>query len=94
MRISKGLITVTILATGCVRGVPTSDGPVDTSPDSQSYDYCSNEPDDCHQQACELCNDSCEEPCLVMESWPQQYGCEGGDTITVYEVCSDWTPDY
>jgi hypothetical protein len=94
MKISPLLFTLPLIVLGCSRGVPTPNGPVDTSPDSSVDDFCSSEPDDCHEQACILCNESCDEPCLVMESWPQQYGCEGGDTVTVDEVCPDWSQDY
>ena len=95
MKISTLFFAVSIFALGCSREIPTDNGSVDTSPDtSSSGDLCSNEPDDCHEQACLLCNESCDEPCSVMESWPQQYGCDGGDTVTVYEVCPDWSQDY
>jgi len=94
MKISLLLVAIPCLAIGCARGIPTHTGSVDTSPDTSLEDLCSNEPDDCHEQACLLCNESCDDPCGVMESWPQQYGCDGGDTVTVYEVCPDWTSDY
>tara|TARA_B110000037_G_C17047267_1_gene476209 strand:+ start:39 stop:332 length:294 start_codon:yes stop_codon:yes gene_type:complete len=94
MKISTLLFASSFLLIGCSEEIPTHTGPVDTSSDTPFEDVCSSEPDDCHEQACQQCNDSCEEPCDVMESWPQQYGCAGGDTVTVYEVCPDWDDDY
>ena len=80
-----------LLLSACNREPGTHTGVVGTGDDTSVVDVCGNEPDECHELACEECNDSCDEPCAVMESWPQQYGCDGGDTVTVYDVCPDWT---
>jgi len=48
--------------------------------------------DPCDLQACEACDDVCDEHCVVLESFPPQYACDGEGTFTVYDECPDWEP--
>ena len=48
-------------------------------------------PDPCDVAACQTCFDTCGgATCMVLESYPPQYACEGGGSWSVYDVCPSW----
>lgn len=51
------------------------------------------EVDECDLQACQACEEACEVGCLILESYPPQYSCEGEGTWDVYDFCPDWSMD-
>ena len=61
--------------------------------EEQSLD-CTQESDDlCLQDACQACVDACGADCEVMDIYPMEYSCPGGDIWDVYDVCPDWGGD-
>lgn len=75
----------------CVLPVDSHDSepPASTCEDLAIPDE-SGGPDPCDVAACETCADSCAEPCMILESYPPQYACEGAGSWSVYDVCPDW----
>lgn len=49
-------------------------------------------PDPCDVAACERCVEGCGGDCLVLESYPPSYACDGGASWSVYDTCPNWQP--
>ena len=48
--------------------------------------------DPCDLQACEACDAVCDDHCLVLDSFPPQYACDGEGTFSAPDECPDWAP--
>jgi hypothetical protein len=49
------------------------------------------DPDPCDVAACQACVDACGAECVVLDSYPPQYSCDGSQSFDVYDACPDWT---
>lgn len=82
---SLGMVVLAGWLVGCDPATPE---PVDC--ESVAIRDALGEADPCDVAACQACEDACDEGCMVLESFPPQYACEGGDSFTVYDECPDW----
>jgi len=78
-----------ILLVACSRG-PEVKKDIGVAGGDTGIDFdCDSQGDDCIEQACEACVESCGADCSVQESYPPQYSCPDG-SWTVYDFCPDW----
>jgi hypothetical protein len=77
---------------GCVVDATTSGAPFEC--ESIAITDPSGAPDACDVSACQACVDECGRDCVVLESYPPRYACEGGgsEAWDVYDFCPDWEP--
>merc|ERR1712130_343240 len=53
-----------------------------------SCQVCEGINDSCEKKACEVACNDCEEPCMVLESYPVQYSCSSpARRVSVYDIC-------
>lgn len=50
----------------------------------------SGSPDPCDVSACTTCVERCGDDCMIQESYPPHYACEGEGSWSVYDFCPDW----